>query len=144
MILVSACLAGHECRYDSSSCLDKEVFELVKTFRALSVCPEEYGGLPIPRFPSEIVGGNGFDVLDGNAWVVDARGNDVTSNYVEGAVKVLKLAISMEVRKVIFKKYSPACGCGFIYDGTFRNRLKLGDGVCAALLKRNNIMIESK
>ncbi|MDD3627619.1 MAG: DUF523 domain-containing protein [bacterium] len=144
MILVSACLAGHQCRYDGSSCPDPEVLEMIKSFRALPVCPEEYGILPIPRFPSEIVGGNGENVLDGSAWVVDSRGNDVTSNYVEGAVKVLKLALSMDVQKVIFKRYSPACGCGFIYDGTFRNRLKIGDGVCSALLKRNNIIIESK
>lgn len=144
MILVSACLAGQNCRFDGGSCPDPEVKKLVKEYRALAVCPEEYGELPIPRFPAEIVGGDGSDVLDGSAWIIDYRGNNVTSNYVEGAVKILKLALSMEVKKVIFKKFSPACGCKLIYDGTFRNRLKAGDGVCTALLKRNRISIETK
>ena len=117
---------------------------MVKNYRALAICPEEYGDLPTPRFPAEIVGGNGLDVIDGAAWVLDSRGNNVTSNYVEGAIKVLKLALSMDIQRVIFKKHSPACGCGFIYDGTFRSRLKKGDGVCTALLKRNNIIVESK
>ncbi|MCK4667554.1 DUF523 domain-containing protein [Candidatus Dependentiae bacterium] len=144
MILVSACLAGQQCRYDGTSIPNDDIVNMVKTYRALPVCPEEYGGLPIPRFPSEIVGGDGFDVIDGGAWVIDKRGNNVTENYIEGAIKVLKLALSMEVKKVILKTNSPACGCGFIYDGTFRNRLKRGDGVCTALLKRNNIIVETK
>ena len=144
MILVSACLAGQHCRFDGSSEPDQEIIDMVKNYRALAICPEEYGDLPTPRFPAEIVGGNGLDVIDGAAWVLDSRGNNVTSNYVEGAIKVLKLALSMDIQRVIFKKHSPACGCGFIYDGTFRSRLKKGDGVCTALLKRNNIIVESK
>ena len=142
MILVSACLAGQLCRYNGTASTNEEIVGLVKNYRALPVCPEEYGDLTTPRFPSEIVGGDGNDVLDGAAWVLDERGNDVTSNFVEGAVKILKLALSMGVEKVIFKKYSPACGNGLIYDGTFRHRLKIGDGVCSALLKRNKIQIE--
>lgn len=144
MILVSGCLAGHNCRYDGSSTPDPEICEMVKKYRAISVCPEEYGDLPVPRFPSEIIGGDGHDVLDGCAWVIDSRGNDVTSNYVEGAIKVLKLALSMDVKKVILKKFSPACGCNLIYDGTFRNRLKHGSGVTTAILERNNILVECK
>jgi len=39
------------------------------------------------------------------------------------------------------KSISPSCGCGQIYDGTFPKKLIDGDGVTAALLKRNGIRV---
>ena len=45
------------------------------------------------------------------------------------------------IKKVILKQRSPSCGCGQIYDGTFSEKLIKGDGVTAALLKRNGIEV---
>ena len=56
----------------------------------LPICPEELGGLPTSRTPSEIHGGNGFDVLEGRTRVVDREGNDVTKAFLRGAFAALK------------------------------------------------------
>lgn len=41
------------------------------------MCPEILGGFSTPREPAEIVGGNGEDVLDGKAKVIEKTGRDV-------------------------------------------------------------------
>ncbi|MGX8004274.1 DUF523 domain-containing protein [Staphylococcus hominis] len=45
---------------------------------AKPICPEILGGLSTPRNPAEIVGGDGFDVLENRAKIIDSQGNDVT------------------------------------------------------------------
>ena len=54
MILVSACLAGEKCRYNGEALRCEAVAELVASGRAIAVCPEVLGGLPVPRPPAEI------------------------------------------------------------------------------------------
>ena len=54
MILVSACLAGVNCRMDGGNKLVPEIKRLVDEGKAIPVCPEELGGLPTPRPPAEI------------------------------------------------------------------------------------------
>src|SRR5690349_5210353 len=92
MILVSACLAGEECRYDGSHNLVKKIAELVQDGKAIVSCPEVLGGLSTPRVPAEIIGGSGADVLDGKAQVVTKDGVDVTAEFVAGAYKALEYA----------------------------------------------------
>ncbi len=69
MIIVSACLAGIKCRYDGKDAVVTGVKALVKEGKALPVCPEQWGGLPTPRSPAEIISGDGEDVLKGNSRV---------------------------------------------------------------------------
>ena len=54
MILASACLAGINCKYNGGNNVVPEIVELVKQGKAIPVCPEQLGGLPTPRTPSEI------------------------------------------------------------------------------------------
>ena len=53
MILVSACLLGCACRYDGQSKPNPLAQELARRGLAVPVCPEQLGGLPTPRNPSE-------------------------------------------------------------------------------------------
>ena len=53
MILVSACLLGCACRYDGQCKPYPLAQELAKRGLAVPVCPEQLGGLPTPRNPSE-------------------------------------------------------------------------------------------
>ncbi len=140
-ILVSACLAGRACRFDGSDEKDDRLARLVASGRAVLVCPEEDGGLATPRPPAEIVGGDGNDVLDGRARVVTREGVDVTDAYLEGAHAALEAARRAGARTVVLKARSPACGRGCVYDGSFTRRLRPGDGVTAALLRRNGIEV---
>ena len=41
----------------------------------------------------------------------------------------------------ILKQSSPSCGSGNIYDGTFTGNKISGDGITAALLKKNGIKV---
>jgi uncharacterized protein YbbK (DUF523 family) len=121
-----------------------ELKELVEKGEAIPVCPEQLGGLPTPRPAAEIKGGDGTQVLSGKAKVVNSEGEDVTQKFVKGASDVLVVAKDKNVTEAILKTRSPACGCGGIYDGTFSGRVKKGDGVAAALLKKHGIKVTTE
>ena len=142
--LVSACLAGANCTYRGKNKLSVPIKELVDSGKAIAVCPEVMGGLPIPRENSEIAGGDGLSVLRRKAAVMSVSGIDLSENYVAGARRVLSLAKKYTIKKAILKSKSPACGFGMIYDGTFTRTLKKGDGVLACLLRVNGIAIHTE
>ena len=139
--LASACLLGRRCRYDGGHKRNQAVMALARRQKLIPVCPEELGGLSIPRPPSEITGGDGADVLAGKAKVVTKQGEDVTPYLLKGAAEVLKIAQTHNARKAILKARSPSCGCGEIYDGTFSGCTRPGDGVTTALLKKHGIEV---
>ena len=141
MILVSGCLVGQKCRYDGTSETIGRLREMVEVGEAIPVCPEQLGGLPTPRPPQEIRGGDGAAVLAGRARVIDSEGRDVTQSFMKGAGDALVIAEDNNIKEAVLKSESPACGSGKIYDGTFSNRLRDGDGVTAALLKRHGIEV---
>ncbi|KEP26722.1 DUF523 domain-containing protein [Bacillus zhangzhouensis] len=144
MIVVSACLAGLKVRYNGSHRLDQRIEELVQEGKAVTVCPELLGGFSTPRPPAEIIGGDGYDVLQGIASVVDVHGTDVTEMYVKGAQATLEQVQSLEATAVVLKEYSPSCGSQMIYRGDFNGQTKAGDGVTSALLKQHGIQVFSE
>lgn len=144
MIVVSACLAGLPVRYNGLDSLEKKIHKLVSEKKAVTACPELLGGLDTPREPAEIVGGNGEDVLDGKARVIDLAGVDVTNAFVKGAYETLALVRKMQATTVVLKENSPSCGSGKIYDGTFTGEKVEGHGVTAALLIRNGVRVISE
>ena len=141
MLIVSKCLTGCPCRYDGRSVPDPEIRALVERGEALAVCPEQLGGLPTPRVPAELTG-SGEDVLEGRARAVTHGGRDVTREFVLGAERALGAALACGAKKALLKGKSPSCGCGRIYDGSFTGALVPGDGVTAALFRRNGIEVE--
>ncbi|MFW5992469.1 MAG: DUF523 domain-containing protein [Halanaerobiaceae bacterium] len=144
MIVVSACLLGENCRYDGSNTYNKELVELFAGRELLPVCPELSGNLPVPREPAEIVGGDGFDVLNAQARVLCRDGMDVTLHFVNGSKRVMKKCKNHNngiVKMAVLKARSPSCGVRKIYDGNFNGRLKPGPGVMAARLKKEKIPV---
>ncbi|HOA35975.1 MAG TPA: DUF523 domain-containing protein [Bacillota bacterium] len=142
--LVSACLLGLATRYDGGENRCPSLLRLCRGCRLLPVCPEQLGGLPTPRRPAEIRGGDGCAVLRGEAAVMDDAGGDVTEQFLRGAAAVLQLARLFRVDGAILKSGSPSCGTGLIRDGSFSGRRRAGDGVAAALLKLNGIPVYSE
>ncbi len=134
MKLCSACLLGIKCRYDGKSKPSRKVLDLAKKEILVPVCPEQLGGLPTPRTPSEQKGNRVFSKTH----------KDVTENFVRGAVAVLKIAQIMGIKEAILKQRSPSCGCGQIYDGSFSGRIIVGDGVTTKLLKKIRIKVMSE
>lgn len=142
--LVSACLLGLKTRYDGGGNRCPLLLRLCRRRRLLPVCPEQLGGLPTPRRPAEICGGDGWAVLRGEAAVMDEAGRDVTAQFLRGAAAVLQLAQLCRAEGAILKWGSPSCGSGLIRDGSFSGRRRPGDGVTAALLKRHGIPVYSE
>ena len=142
--LVSACLLGIPTAYDGGARLRAELLALAARGQVVPVCPEAAGGLPTPRPPAEIVGGDGDDVLEGRARVMTVAGEDVTEAYLRGAECALKAAQRHGITTAILKQGSPSCGSARIYDGTHSGRLKVGHGVTAALLRRRGVIVRSE
>ena len=138
MKLISACLLGIKCAWDGQDIYKSDkAIELSNSETLMPVCPEQLGGLKTPRAVQEIQGGSGEDVLDGKCKVLNINGDDVTQEFIAGAEETLKIIKLFHIEEFIGKSRSPSCGCGQIYDGTFSRQLINGDGVTAALLKRN-------
>ena len=133
-ILISACLLGISCRYDGASQENREAAALASRFELVPFCPEIYGGLPTPRSPSERVKDR----------VVSREGKDVTEAFSRGARECLRLCRLLGIRTAILKEKSPSCGSESIYDGSFSGTLTAGDGVTAALLRKEGIAVYSE
>lgn len=132
-ILVSACLAGINCKYNGKNNENKKIIELIKNKDVILVCPEQLGGLKTPRTPAERQGNK----------VINKDNIDVTKEYQKGAEEVLELANKLNIKKAILKSKSPSCGKGKIYDGTFSDNLIDGNGITTELLEKHGIKVIS-
>jgi uncharacterized protein YbbK (DUF523 family) len=142
-VLVSSCLLGEAVRYHGgdarceSGVLDRWRAE----GRLVPICPETAAGLPVPRPPAEIAGGDGGAVLLGEAQVGDSLGVDVTGAFLRGARAALDIAIATGARLAILKDGSPSCATTYIHDGSFRAQRDRGMGVTAAILAQAGIRL---
>ena len=130
-LLISACLLGVPCRYDGKIKPAAKIDALREKYELIPVCPEQLGGLPTPRTPSE----------RREDRVVMADGTDVTAQYQTGARSALELYRREGCIAAVLKERSPSCGSGEIYDGTFTHTILSGDGVTAELLKQSGIKV---
>ncbi len=130
-VLVSACLLGENCKYNGSNNYCPDALRLYEKFIAIPVCPEFFGGLPIPREPNEIIKGR----------AISKSGRDHTSEYESGAEKTLYIARENNCFFAVLKERSPSCGFKTIYDGTFSGNLTGGNGITADLLYKNGITV---
>ena len=126
-IMVSACLAGENCKYNGGNNCSEKVLRLMDANKVLTVCPEQMGGLPTPRIPAEIREG-----------VVTAKdGRIVDTQFRAGAAKCLEIAKREQPDLIVLQSRSPSCGVKQRYDGTFTGTLVNGAGVTAQLLMDN-------
>lgn len=126
-IMVSACLAGENCKYNGGNNRSEKVLQLMTGNEVLTICPEQMGGLPTPRVPSEIRDG-----------IVTAKdGRIVDAQFRAGAAKCLELAKREQPDLIVLQSRSPSCGVKQRYDGTFSGKLVDRAGVAAQLLMEN-------
>ncbi|MDJ0838764.1 MAG: DUF523 domain-containing protein [Acidobacteriota bacterium] len=146
-VLVSACLLGEKVRYDGKAHTsdDRILARWREEGRLVPVCPELAGGMGLPRPPAEIQGpGGGSAVLDANAVVKTRDGETVTEPFLAGAHVALALAKESGAALAILTEKSPSCGSTVTYDGNFDGTLIPGEGVTAALLRRNGLAVFSQ
>ena len=105
------------------------------------MCPEVAGGLAVPREPARLMGGDGADVLAGQARLCTASGRDVTAEFVLGAQRVGETALAQQVKFAILKSRSPSCGVDAVVEGD--RQKKMGSGVLTAWLRRHDIRVMS-
>jgi len=130
-IIVSACLAGVNCKYDGGNNKNDKIMKLFEEDRIALVCPEELGGMSTPRIAAENI----------NDKVILQNGVDVTKAFDKGALEALKIAKSVNADTAIFQQRSPSCGSKQIYDGTFSRKLIKGKGVTAKLFEEKGINV---
>lgn len=136
-ILVSQCLYGGDpVRYDGKSKeeTDPRFIRWKEEGRFIPVCPEVFGGLPVPRTDAQRKGDK----------VISRTGTDVTEEYVKGAAEALRLARENCVVCAVMKEKSPSCGSSRIYDGTFCGKLVKGQGLATELLRDNGFKVFSE
>ena len=125
--MISACLAGENCKYNGGNNRNEKVLQLMAEHDVILVCPEQMGGLPTPRVPSELRNG-----------VVTARdGRIVDREFRDGAAKCLEIARQEQPDLIVLQPRSPSCGVKQRYDGSFTGTLVEGSGVTAQLLMEN-------
>ena len=133
-LIISACLIGQNCKYNGGNNKLRRLDELKNKYNLIPICPEELGGLPTPRNPSEICGEK----------VISSVDDDVTDNFIKGAKIALKTAIENDCKIALLKERSPSCASNYIYDGNFCGKVIKGMGITAKLFKENNIKIYSE
>lgn len=130
IILISACLTGLCTRYDGKIKENRACLDRLGKSLWIPVCPEQLGGLPTPREPARLEGGDGAAVLAGKARVVTETGKDVTAQFINGACQVLEIAKRQNISAIYLKGGSPSCGIHQLL------------GVTAALLLAHGYLLE--
>ena len=130
-LMVSACLTGENCKYNGGNNRNEKVLQLMAGNEVIAVCPEQMGGLPTPRIPSE--------VCDGVVTTKDGR--IVDREFHSGAAGCLEIAISEQPDLIVLQSRSPSCGVKQRYDGTFSGKLVNKPGVTAELLIANGFRV---
>lgn len=130
-IMVSACLAGENCKYNGGNNRNEKVAVLLTGNEIIAICPEVMGGLPTPRLPSEIQ----------NGVVVNKAGVSVDREYRLGAQRCLEIAERERPERIILQSRSPSCGVKQRYDGSFSGRLISAPGVTAQLLLEHGFSV---
>jgi uncharacterized protein YbbK (DUF523 family) len=136
-VLVSACLLGEPVRYHGGHArIDHAILtRWQREGRLVPLCPEVVGGLTTPRPAAEI-----RTTPEGRR-VLTAAGDDVTGAFERGAAAAAAACAEHGIRVAILKDGSPSCGSGTICDGTFRGRRVSGDGLTAARLAKEGVVV---
>jgi uncharacterized protein YbbK (DUF523 family) len=148
-VLVSGCLAGWACGVDGTDYgLGTVLRELLAlpVIRVFAFCPEQHA-IGTPRTMPDIHDGDGVDVVEGRARVLDEHGTDLTTKMIEGANAMLAFARASDVELALLTDMSAACGSQVISDGCRLveiRRYRKGVGVATATLLAAGIPVVSQ
>lgn len=148
-VLFSGCLFGWACSVFGDSYGDYPATAALlrlPTLDARPFCPEQ-ATMGTPRSTPDLHGGDGFDVLDGRARVLDERGVDLTAAMLEGARQMVVVAREHRAELALLMDMSGACGSQIISDGCRFDeprRYRRGVGVAAAALLRAGVPVVSQ
>ena len=102
------------------------------------ICPEIEAGLGAPRIPVQVMEGNGIDVWDDRATVMQGD-RDITDQLKAACLQGLKRLQIADVHTYVFKETSPSCG---VYQGSETSgQSNRPPGVFGALLYREGFFL---
>ena len=150
-VLVSGCIFGWGCGIDGTSYgmgRSAPTWFADPLVHLVPFCPEEHT-LGVPRGMPDIHGGDGFDVLDGTARVLDEHNNDLSAEMIAGGEAMTRYALGRRVDFAVLTDMSAACGSQVISDGCRlvpdeERAWQRGVGVAAACLLRAGIPVVSQ
>ena len=143
MYLISACLCGVNCKYNGANNYNEICDKLFSSGKAILVCPEQLGGLPTPRIPSEIINYS-KENSQKDITIINKNGDNVSKEFIKGAQEVLNIEKKLNIKKAILKEGSPSCGVNYVYDGTFTGNKINGRGITAEILLQSGIKVISE
>ena len=149
VVMISGCMMGLACGVEGTDYGFGGALDMIadlETVRVVAYCPEDVG-LGTPRTMPDIHGGDGFDVLAGDAQVLDEHGADLTDGMIKGAREMSAHAVAERVRFAILMDASGACGSQVISDGCRFDeprRHRRGVGVATAALAQAGIPVVSQ
>jgi uncharacterized protein YbgA (DUF1722 family)/uncharacterized protein YbbK (DUF523 family) len=135
---VSACLLGHNVRYDGGHKRDRFIIEtLGKHIDFIPVCPEAAIGLGIPRPTIRLLGDPQHPRLVG----VSDPNWDVTDKMEKFALKQAREL--SDINGYILKKDSPSCGMERVkvYSETGHQSIRKGTGVFARIVMQQQPLL---
>ncbi|MCG8046691.1 MAG: DUF523 and DUF1722 domain-containing protein [Candidatus Thiodiazotropha endolucinida] len=135
---VSACLLGHNVRYDGGHKRDRYIVEkLGKHMELLPICPEAAIGLGVPRPTIHLVG----DIQQPRLVGVSDPNLDVTDKMKQFALKQVREL--NHISGYILKKNSPSCGMERVkvYTETGQQCIRKGTGVFARVLMQQHPLL---
>jgi len=148
-VLISGCLFGWKVAVDGTDyglSKARPPWLTSQMVTLIPFCPEDYR-IGTPRTMPDLHGGDGFDVLDGRARVLDEHRKDLTADMLEGAHAMVALAREHDVDFALLIDRSGACGSQVISVGCrFESPVehRLGVGVAAAALLRAGVHVVSQ
>lgn len=128
-VVVSACLTGHNCKYNGGNNRNPAVLEFLKGKEVIEICPEMLSGLGTPRKSVELVDGV----------VRSADGENFDEDFHHGVEEAMALIKNEPVELAVLQSRSPSCGVKQVYDGTFSKKLIPGQGLFARALSQAGI-----
>jgi uncharacterized protein YbbK (DUF523 family) len=148
-VLVSGCIAGwpvgvngtdYGLGHSRPKWLSSPLIQLVP------FCPEDFQ-LGTPRTMPDLHGGDGYDVLDGRARVLDEHREDLTARVLAGAHEMVRLAQEHSVDFALLTDRSGVCGSQVVSVGCRYEepiQYRKGVGVAAAALLRAGVHVVSQ
>ena len=148
-VLISGCLFGHPCGVNGDDYgLPAHQPRWIRSprVRLVPFCPEDFG-IGTPRSMPDLHGGDGFDVLDGTARILDEHRQDWTEAMLRGARAMVERARAEDIDFALLTDRSAACGSQVISTGCrFEEPVnhRRGVGVATALLLRSGFSVVSQ
>ncbi|BES63704.1 hypothetical protein SANA_01430 [Gottschalkiaceae bacterium SANA] len=133
------------CMYGSKVWHNREGWDLLEKlgceadrFNWHPVCPEIHAGLGAPRIPVQVLEGNGIDVWDDRARVVQGE-RDISDQLKVSCLQGLKRLQIADVHAYVFKETSPSCGVYQVSEAI--GQINRPPGVFGALLYREGFFL---